>query len=114
MNSVIRLVSTLRSSTITGILASIAFSTTPVSPADSFGEIKQHVDLLHDQVLDVGDLLFRLVLSVGDDELDLRMVLGFGFDVLVELHPPRLERGALAEAHSPLRRRLGRVQPAGR
>src|SRR5271166_2530099 len=39
MNWVMRLVSTLRSSTMTGILASIAFSTTPVRPADSFGEM---------------------------------------------------------------------------
>ena len=35
-----RLVLTLRSSTMTGILASIAFSTTPVRPADSLGEIR--------------------------------------------------------------------------
>ena len=113
MNWVMRLVSTLRSSTMTGILASIAFSTTPVRPANSLGEIEQHVDLLDDQVLAIGDLLLGLVLAVGDDELDLGMVLRLGLDVLVELHAPGLERGALAEADFPFRRRLGR-RPAGR
>jgi len=38
-----RSVLTLRSSTMTGILASNAFSTTPVRPADSLGEISRAV-----------------------------------------------------------------------
>jgi hypothetical protein len=38
MNWVMRFVSTLWSSTITGILASIAFSTTPVRQADSWAK----------------------------------------------------------------------------
>ena len=99
-NCVYLSVSTLRSSTKTGILASIACSTTPVRPADSFGEIKQRVDLLADQVLDVGDLLFGLVLAVGDDQLDFRMLRGLGDDVLVELGAPRLDRGRLARNRS--------------
>ena len=74
---------------------------------------QDHVDLLDDQVLAVGDLLFRPVLAVGDDELHLGMELGLGFDVLVELHAPRLERRALAEADLPFRRRPRR-RPAGR
>ena len=77
------------------------------------GRDQQHVDLLIDKVLDVGDLLFCLVLPVGDDELDLRVILRLGLDVLVELHAPRLERGALAESDFPFRRGLGR-RPAGR
>jgi hypothetical protein len=64
-------------------------------------------------VIDVGDLLFGLVLPVGDDEIDLRVVLGLGLDVLVELHAPRLERRALAEPDLPFRGSLGR-RPAGR
>ena len=108
-------VSTLRSSTKTGILASIACCTTPVRPADSFGEIKQRVDLLADQVLDVGDLLLGLVLAVGDDQLDFGMLLGLGDDVLVELGAPRLDRRRLREADLPflvLRERVALAQTA--
>ncbi len=62
---------------------------------------QQRVDFLADQVLDVGDLLLGLVLAVGDDELDLGMLRGFGDDVLVELDAPRLDRGRLREADLP-------------
>ena len=68
-------VSTLRSSTKTGIFASIACCTTPVTR----GFLRRHqqrIDFLADQVLDIGDLLFRLVLAVGDDQFDFRMLGG--------------------------------------
>ena len=77
------------------------------------GRDEEEIDLLHHQVLAVGDLLLGLVLAVGDDEVDIGMVLCLGLDVLVELHPPRLQRGALAEADFPLGRGLGRA-PSGR
>ena len=63
---------------------------------------QQRVDLLADQVLDVGHLLLGAVLAVGDDQLDLRVLRGLGDDVLVELRPPRLDGGGLAEADHPL------------
>ena len=62
---------------------------------------QQRVDFLADQVLDVGHLLLGLVLTVGDDELDIGMLGGFGDDVLVELGAPRLDRRRLAEADLP-------------
>ena len=77
------------------------------------GRDEQDVDLLDDQIFAIGDLLLGLVLAVGDDEVDLGVFLRLGLDVLVELHAPRLERGALAEANLPFRGCLGR-RPAGR
>ena len=62
------------------------------------GRDEERVDLLADQVLDVGDLLLGAVLAVGDDELDLGVLLGLGDDVLVELGPPRLDGRGLGEA----------------
>src|SRR5262245_21499759 len=37
---------------------------------------EKDVDLLADEVLDVGDLLLGLVLAVGDDQLDVGLLLG--------------------------------------
>ena len=74
---------------------------------------QEHVDLLHYQVLAVGDLLFGLVLAIGNDEVDVGIFLRFGLDVLVELHAPGFQSGALAEPDLPLGRCLG-WPPCGR
>ena len=66
------------------------------------GRDQERVDLLADQVLDVGDLLLGAVLAVGDDQLDLGVLRRLGDDVLVELRPPRLDGRGLAEADHPL------------
>ena len=61
------------------------------------GRDQQGIDLLADEVLDVGHLLLGAVLAVRHQELDILVLLGLGADVLVELDPPGLDRGHLRE-----------------
>ena len=91
--------------------ASIAFSATRVKSGRFLGRDDQDVDALGDEVLDVRDLLFGLVLTVGDDQLHFRVLLGFAVHVLVELDPPGLEDGRLREPESVLLRPAMRPGP---
>ena len=87
--------------------ASIAFSTTGGQAGRLLGRDDQDVDTLADEVFDVRHLLFGLVLTVGDDQFDFRVLLGFPFHVLVELDAPGLEDGRLRESDPIFRRGMG-------
>src|SRR3954451_19708345 len=72
-------------------------------PRRLLGRHQERVDLLLDEVLDVRHLLLGAVLAVRDQQLHLRVLGRLGLDILVELHPPRLDRRHLREADPPLR-----------
>ena len=78
--------------------ASIAFKVTPCKAGGFLGGDQEHVHTLTDEILDVGNLFLGLVLTIGDQKLDLRVMVGFPLHVLVELDAPRLERCRLREA----------------
>ena len=82
-------------------------------PRRFLGRDEQHVDALADEVLDVGHLLLGLVLAIGNDQLDLGMLLGFLLHVLVELDPPRLENRRRREA-DPIFRGCANAPRAGK
>ncbi len=85
-----------------GTPASTARASTSSTEASSTGPVDQQVDVLAQQVLDVGHLLGRIEGRVGDDQvLDLRME-GFPAHVLQSEHDPGI--GQIAGRDSDLQR----------
>ena len=87
-----------RSRMMTGIPWSNTRLTIGVSGFASLGEMIEQVDLLPQEVLDVGDLLGVVLLRVRVGDLEIREVLGPRGDLRVHRDAPRLAEVALGEA----------------
>ncbi len=83
------------------------------------GRDDQQVDLLLQEVLDVGYLLGVVLLSIGHDDVQVGIGLGRRIDVGIHRHPPRLGVVGLREADQelalvPVRAAAGERQESGR